>query len=61
MEKIISNPGLAEKVFWNLEVEDLKICSQINQFCKQILENLMFWLMKFKSFKGEPKRQEQNF
>ena len=37
MEKIVSNPGLqhlAEKVFWNLEMEDLKMCAQINQFCK---------------------------
>ena len=33
METIINNPGLqhiAEKVFWNLDVEDLKICAQIN-------------------------------
>ena len=36
MEKIISNPGLqhlAEKVFWDLSAEDLKICAQINQSC----------------------------
>ena len=50
METIFNNPGLqhlAEKVFWNLNVEDLKMCSQINQSCKQILENPMFWLNKF--------------
>ena len=50
METIINNPGLqhlAEKVFWNLNVEDLKICAQINQSSKQILENPMFWLRKF--------------
>ena len=50
MEKIISNPGpqhLAEKVFWNLDVDDLKICAQINQSCKLILQNSMFCLMKF--------------
>ena len=50
MEKIINNPSLqhlAEKVFFNLNVEDLKICAQINQSCKQILENPMFWLRKF--------------
>ena len=37
MEKIITNTGvqhLAENVFWNLQVEDLKICAQINQSCK---------------------------
>ena len=50
MEIIISNPGLhhlAEKVFWNLDVEDLKKCEQINKSCKQILENPLFWLKKF--------------
>ena len=61
MEKIISNPGLqhlAEKVFWNLGVEDLKICAQINQSCKQILQNPIFCLSKFEylssSFFGCP-------
>ena len=50
MEKIVTNPGpqhLAEKVFLNLDVEDLKICGQINQSCKQILEKPIFWLRKF--------------
>ena len=50
METIINNPGLqhlAEKVFLNLDVEDLKNCEHINQSCKQILENPMFWLKKF--------------
>ena len=52
MEKIISNPGLqhlAENVFWDLDIQDLNMCAQINQSCKQILENPMFWLKKFKS------------
>ena len=56
MEKIISNPGLqhlAEKVFWNLDVEDLKICGQINQSCKQILDDAMFWLRKFQNLSKE--------
>ena len=33
MEKIVCSPGLqhlVEKVFWNLDAEDLKICAQIN-------------------------------
>ena len=50
MEKIINNPGLqhlVENFFFNLNVEDLKICAQINQSSKQILENPMFWLRKF--------------
>ena len=52
MEKIISNAGLqylSEKVFWNLDVDILKICSQINQSCKQMLENPIFWLKNFRS------------
>ena len=56
METIIKNPGiqhLAENVFWNLNVEDLKICAQINQSCKQILENPMFWLKKFRNISKE--------
>ena len=38
MEKKINNPGLqhlAEKVFFNLNVEKLKICKQINQPSKK--------------------------
>ena len=56
METIIKNPGiqhLAQKVFWNLNVGDLKICAQINQSCKQILENPMFWLKKFRNISKE--------
>ena len=50
MDNIISIPGLqhlAEIVFRNLDVDDLKICAQINQSCKQILEDAIFWLRKF--------------
>ena len=50
MENIITNPGLqhlAEKIFWNLDVEHLKICGLINQSCQQLLDNPMFWLRKF--------------
>ena len=56
MEKIVSNPGLqhlAEKVFWNLDVEDLKICAQINQSCKKILQNPIFCLKKFEHLSKE--------
>ena len=58
MEKIVSNPGLqylAEKVFWNLNVEDLKACAQINQSCKQILQNPIFCLTKFEDLSKENK------
>ena len=50
MEKIVNNQGLqhlAEKVFWNLDVENLKKCTQINHSCKQILQNPLFCLNKF--------------
>ena len=59
MEKIISNPGLqhlAEKVFWNLDVEELKICAQINQSCKQILQNPIFSLRKFENLSKESQK-----
>ena len=56
MENIITNPGLqhlAENIFWNLDIEHLKICGLINQSCKQILDGPMFqdpvfWLGKFR-------------
>ena len=50
MESIITNPGLqhlAEEIFWNLDVKNLKNCAQINQSCKQILQNPIFCLRKF--------------
>ncbi len=59
MEKIIRNPGLqhlAEKVFWNLDVEDLKFCAQINQSCKQILQIPIFCLRKFEHLSKKNRR-----
>ena len=56
MEKIINNPGLqhlAEIFFLNLDVEDMKICKQINKSCKQIFKNPMFWLRKFRHISKE--------
>ena len=56
MEKIINNPGLqhlAENVFWNLDVENLKQCAQINYSCKQILQNPLFCLRKFNGLSKE--------
>ena len=56
MEKIINNTGLqhlAENVFWNLDVEALKICAQINQSCKQILQNPIFCLIRFEHLSRE--------
>ena len=59
METIVNNPGLqhlAEKVFWNLDLEDLKICAQINQTCKQILQNPIFCLRKFEHLSKKNKK-----
>ena len=56
MDTIISNPGLhhlVEKVFWNLDVEDLKKCAQINKSCKQILQYPFFGLRKFEHLSKE--------
>ena len=56
MEKIINNPGLqhlAEKVFWNLDVENLKKCAKINHSCKQILQNPLFCLRNFNGLSKE--------
>ena len=56
MEIIINNLGLqhlAEKIFTNLDTEHLKICRLINLSCKQILENPLFWLKKFKNLSKE--------
>ena len=59
MDTIVSNPGLhhlAEEVFWNLDVEDLKICAQINQSCNKILQNPMFCLRKFERLSKENRK-----
>ena len=56
MESIINNPGLqhlAEIFFLNLDTDHLKICKLINLSCKQILENPIFWLKKFKDLSKE--------
>ena len=56
MDQILNNPGLqhlAENVFWNLDVEVLEICAQINQTTKNILEDSFFWLKKFRGLSNE--------
>ena len=50
MENIIDIPGLqhlAEKVFLNLDYQNLEVCEMINQSSKHILQNPMFWVKKF--------------
>ena len=50
MESFIKNPGLqhlAEEVFLNLDFEKLEVCGLVNESCRQIIDNPMFWLKKF--------------
>ena len=59
METIFSNPAfrhLAEKVFWDLDVEDLKICAKINSSCKMILQNPIFSLNKFQHLSNDNRK-----
>ena len=49
-ESIFNNPGLqhiAENIFGNLNYEDLEVCRTVNQSCKNILDEPIFWLKKF--------------
>ena len=49
MENIIKNPGLqhiTENIFWNLDHQSIENGRQINQSCKEILDNPLFWLGK---------------
>ena len=60
MEKIINNAGyqhLTEEIFWNLDFDDLKICGQINQSCKQILQNPIFSLNRFEHLSRKNKEK----
>ena len=50
MENILNNPGLqhlAEKMFLNLNYENLEHCRLVNESSRQILDNTMFWIKKF--------------
>ena len=52
MEKILKNPGLihlAEDIFKNLSDEAVEICRYINQSSREILDNINFWLRKFRN------------
>ena len=50
LESIFNNPGLqhiTENIFCNLNNEDLEVCRTVNQSCRQVLDEPMFWLKKF--------------
>ena len=49
METIIKTPGLqhiTEKILFNLNYNDLRVCRLINQSTKEILDDPFFWLRK---------------
>ena len=55
MDYIINNPGLQkiiEKIFFNLDFQDLQACQLMNKSSKEILDNPMFWLKKWKRIIG---------
>ena len=55
MDQISSHPGLQhiiEKTFINLDYKDLMACKLMNKSVKQILDNIMFWLRKWKLRNG---------
>ena len=50
-DEIINNPGLQhiiEKIFLNLDFADILACQLINKSCKEIVDNPMFWLKKWR-------------
>ena len=63
MDYIINNPGLQkiiEKIFFNLDFLDLQTCQLINKSSKEILDNPMFWLKKWKRIIGGILSQKNN-
>ena len=51
MKEIVKNPGLQyiiEKIFLNLDFEDILACKLINKSCKTIVDNPTFWLKKWR-------------
>ena len=55
MDHIVNNPGLQnimEIIILNLDFEDMQACQLINKSCKEILDNPMFWLKKWRFGQG---------
>ena len=51
LEEIINNPGLqhiAEEIFLNLDFKSIMACKLASDSCKEIVDNPMFWLKKWK-------------
>ena len=61
MENFINNPGLqhiAEKILFNLNYNNLRVCEHINQTMQKILNDPFFWLRKLIQKGISPKNQE---
>ena len=55
MENVIQNPGLqhiSELILFNLDFEDLQKCQLLNKSFKDILEDPIFWLRKWRTQRG---------
>ena len=59
MESIIQNPGLqhiTETILFNLDFQALKKCQLLNKSFKEILEDAIFWLRKWRMQRGLSKK-----
>ena len=59
MENVIQTPGvqhMTELILFNLDFEALKMCQLLNKFFKEILEDSLFWLRKWRIQNGLSKK-----
>ena len=64
MENVIQNPGLqhiTEMILFNLDFEDLQKCKLLNKSFKDILEDPMFWLRKWRTQRGLSKKNHDDW
>ena len=64
MENVIQNPGLqhiTEMILFNLDFEDLKKCQILKKSFKDILDNSMFWLRKWRNQRGLSKKNHNDW
>ena len=64
MESIIQNPGfqqITETILFNLDFQAQKKCQLLNKSFKEILEDTMFWLRKWRTQRGLSKKNYDNW
>ena len=64
MESIIQNPGfqqITEMILFNLDFQALKKCQLLNKSIKDILEDPMFWLRKWRTQRGLSKKNHNDW